>query len=288
MYAITGVTGHVGGAAARDLLARGEPVRAVVRDAARGADWISAGAEVSVADFGDRAALAEAFRDCRGAFVLLPTDPAAADADAYHRRLADSIAGAVLDSGVPHVVMLSSVGAELAEGTGPIRWLHHMESRLRETGVLLTAIRSAHFQEKVETVLDAALGDGVYPVFGASADVAIPMIATRDVGRVVAESLTAPATAGEIIDLDGHRYSERQVAEELAAVLGRPLTVVTIPQPAWVGTMVEAGVPPQLAEELAGLYDAEQRGILQPSGDRRSTCKTELGETLRRLVKTTP
>ncbi|WP_285775076.1 NAD(P)H-binding protein [Microtetraspora sp. NBRC 13810] len=282
------MTGHVGGAAARDLLARGEPVRAVVRDAARGADWISAGAEVSVADFGDRAALAEAFRDCRGAFVLLPTDPAAADADAYHRRLADSIAGAVLDSGVPHVVMLSSVGAELAEGTGPIRWLHHMESRLRETGVLLTAIRSAHFQEKVETVLDAALGDGVYPVFGASADVAIPMIATRDVGRVVAESLTAPATAGEIIDLDGHRYSERQVAEELAAVLGRPLTVVTIPQPAWVGTMVEAGVPPQLAEELAGLYDAEQRGILQPSGDRRSTCKTELGETLRRLVKTTP
>ncbi|WP_440070274.1 NmrA family NAD(P)-binding protein [Streptosporangium sp. OZ121] len=287
MYAITGVTGHVGGAAARDLLAKGEPVRAVVRDAARSADWIGAGAEVSVADFGDRAALAEAFRGCRGAFVLLPTDPVAADADVYHRRLADSIAGAVLDSGVPHVVMLSSIGAELAEGTGPIRWLHHMENRLRETGVLLTAIRSSHFQEKVETVLGAALGAGVYPVFGASADVPVPMVATRDIGRVVAESLTAPATAGEIIDLDGHQYSERQVAEELAAVLGRPLTVVTIPQPAWVGTMVEAGVPPQLAEELAGLYDAEQRGILQPGGDRSFTCPTPLGETLRHLVKTT-
>lgn len=288
MYAITGVTGHVGGAAARELLARGEPVRAVVRNAARGADWSGAGAEVSVADFGDRAALAEAFRGCRGAFVMLPTDPAATDADAHHRGLADSIAGAVLDSGVAHVVMLSSIGAELAEGTGPIRWLHHMENRLRETGVPLTAIRAAHFQEKVETVLDAATGAGVYPVFGASADVPVPMVATRDIGGLVAASLTAPAEAGEIIDLDGHEYSERQVAEELAAVLGRPLTVVTVPRPAWVGTMVEGGVPPHLAEELAGLYDADQRGVLRPGGGRRFTCTTELGETLRHLVKTAP
>ncbi|MFS1304097.1 NAD(P)H-binding protein [Streptosporangium longisporum] len=279
------MTGHVGGAAARDLLARGEPVRAVVRDAARGAGWTAAGAELFVADLGDRAALAEAFRGCRGVFVLLPTDPVAADPDAYHRGLADSIAGAVLDGGVPHVVMLSSIGAELAEGTGPIRWLHHMENRLRETGVPLTAVRASHFQEKVETVLDAALGAGVYPVFGASADVPVPMIATRDIGGVVADSLTTPAPAGEIVDLDGPEYSERQVAEELAAVLGKPLTVVTVPRPAWVTTMVEAGVPLPLAEELTGLYDAEQRGVLRPGGGRRHTCATELGETLRHLVK---
>jgi uncharacterized protein YbjT (DUF2867 family) len=286
MYAITGVTGHVGGAAARELLAKGEAVRAVVRDKAKAGAWSRAGAEITVADFGDRAALAEAFRGCRAAFVMLPTDPALADADAGHRRLADSIAGAVLDSGVTHVVMLSSIGAELAEGTGPIRWLHHMEDRLRKTGVTLTAIRPPHFQEKVETVLGAARELGVYPVFADSADVPTPMVATRDVGVVVAEALSAPSPAEEVIGLDCHHYTERQVAEELGAVLGRPLEVVTVPQPGWAGLMVQAGVPPQLAEELAGLYDAEQRGILQPSGDRNITCTTELGETLRHLVKT--
>ncbi|MFI6498028.1 NmrA family NAD(P)-binding protein [Nonomuraea typhae] len=284
MYAITGVTGHVGGAAARELLAKGEAVRAVVRDGAKGEAWSRAGAELAVADFGDRAALAEAFRGARAAFVMLPTDPALADADADHRRLAGSIAGAVLDSGVPHVVMLSSIGAELAEGTGPIRWLHHMENQLRKTGVTLTAIRPPHFQEKVETVLGAAREHGVYPVFADSADVPIPMVATRDVGAVAAEALSAPSPAEEVIGLDGHCYTERQVAEELGAVLGRTLEVVTVPQPEWVGLMVGAGVPPQLAAELAGLYDAEQRGILQPSGDRRVTCTTELGETLRDLV----
>ncbi|MEU5878727.1 NAD(P)H-binding protein [Spirillospora sp. NPDC047279] len=284
MYAITGVTGHVGGAAARELLSKGEAVRAVVRDEAKAGTWARAGAEIAVADFGGRAALAEAFRGCRAAFVMLPTDPALADPDADHRRLADSIAGAVRDSGIAHVVMLSSIGAELAAGTGPIRWLHHMEERLRRTGVTLTAVRPPHFQEKVETVLGAARELGVYPVFAGSADVPTPMVATRDIGAVVAGALSAPSPAEEVIGLDCPHYTERQVAEELGAVLGRPLEVVTVPQAEWAGLMVQAGLPPQLAEELAELYDAERRGLLQPSGDRHITCTTELGETLRHVA----
>lgn len=215
----------------------------------------------------------------------MPTIPTAADADADHRRLADAIAGAVGDSGVPHAVLLSSIGADLAEGTGPIRWLHHLENRLRETGVPLSAIRSCHFQEKVETVLGAALGPGVYPVFGDSADVAIAMAATRDVGTVAARSLLAPRPAGEVVDLNGPLYTERQVADELAAVLGKPLHVVTIPPTGWVDTMIDAGVPPSFAEELAGLYDAEQRGILTPRGDRQHDCAIPIGEILRDLAR---
>lgn len=287
MYAITGVTGHVGGAAARALLAQRKPVRAVVRDATKGEAWSQQGTEVAIAELGDRSALADALRGCRGVFILLPTDPTATDVDADHRRLADSIAGAVRDSGVPHVAMLSSIGADLADGTGPVRWLHHLENRLHETDVLLTTIRSCHFQENVATVLGAALGTDVYPVFGDSADVPVPRIATRDVGTVVVESLLSPSTASEVIDLDGPLYTEREVADELAAVLGKPLQVATIPRPGWVDALVDAGVPSLFAAELAELYDAEQRGALKPSGDRQQTCATKLDETLRQLVRAT-
>ena len=72
MYAIAGVTGHVGSVAAETLLAQGKPVRVIVRDAAKGAPWKAKGAEVAIADLGDEAALASAFAGASGAFVLLP------------------------------------------------------------------------------------------------------------------------------------------------------------------------------------------------------------------------
>jgi uncharacterized protein YbjT (DUF2867 family) len=182
--------------------------------------------------------------------------------------------------------MLSSIGADLAEGTGPIRWLHHLENRLRQTTVLLTAIRPTHFQEKVETVLPAAIGEGIYPVFGETADVPTPMIATRDIGTFIAGTLLAPPSASEIVDLLGPEYTEREVASELAAALGTPLDVVTIPRSGWVDAMVAAGLPGPFAHELAALYEAEQRGLFRPRGDRTHTGTTRIDDTLRHVVAT--
>ena len=71
----------------------------------------------------------------------------------------------------------------------------------------------------------------------------------------------------------------------LGAVLGTKLQVVTIPRAAWLAALTGAGVPPLLAAELVELYDAENHGLLQPRGDRRHRCTTELGDTLHRVVK---
>ncbi|GAB2603251.1 NmrA family NAD(P)-binding protein [Pseudactinotalea suaedae] len=282
MYTITGVTGHVGGAAARALLERGAPVRVVVRSAEKGAPWADRGAEVAVADLDDPVALAELLRGSDGAFVLLPTLPTGGDAE--HRRMAGSISEAVAAAGVPHVVALSSLGAELAEGTGPIRWLHHLETGLGAGGAVVTVLRCCHFQEKVETVLGAVLGAGIYPVFGESADVPTPMVATHDIGEVVARSLLAPPASSEVIDVLGPTSTEREVADLLAEALGRPLQLVTIPREAWVPSMLDAGLPDALAREFAALYEAEARGLLQPQGDRTVHGTTPLRDTLHRVL----
>lgn len=284
MYAITGVTGHVGGATARALLDHGSAIRAVVHDAATRQAWAERGAATAVADFTDRAALATALRDSDGAFLMLPTIATAGDAE--HRCMAESIAAAVGDSGVPHVVVLSSLGADLVEGTGPIRWLHHLEHRIQATGAVVSAIRSPYFQEKVGAILGGAVDAGTYPVFGDSADVLTPMVATRDVGTVVAEALLRPPTTSEVIDLDAPLYTERDVADRLGVALGRTLEVVTIPRAGWIDVMRDAGLPEILAHEMAALYDAEQRGLLQQRGDRRRACTIPIEQTLRQVVAT--
>ncbi|GEK78690.1 NmrA family NAD(P)-binding protein [Agrococcus baldri] len=283
MFTIIGATGHVGGAAAANLLDGGAPVRVVLRRPASADDWAARGAQVAIADLADTAALTEALRGSSGAFVMLPTDPSGGDA--LHRGLAASIATAVGASGVPHVVLLSSIGADLPDGTGPVRWLHVLERALGETDAVVTAIRSWHFQEKVEEILPAVLGEGAFPVFGESADVPTPMIATVDIGAAVADELRSGAARSEIVDLDGPIHTEREVAGVLGGLLGRELTVVPIPQAGWVESMTGAGVPERLAGELAALYGAGERGLLQARGDRSRRCVTPIEVTLRRVLQ---
>ena len=78
MFAITGITGNVGGEVARILLAARQPVRAVVRDLNKGAAWAERGCDLAHADIADTSALAAAFRGVEGVFVLVPPnfDPA--------------------------------------------------------------------------------------------------------------------------------------------------------------------------------------------------------------------
>lgn len=285
MFSITGATGRVGSAAADALLTRGEDVRVVVRDEARGRRWVERGAEVAVADLDDRSALAQAIEGSDGVFVLLPFDLGAVDFEAETSARVRSIAGAVADSRVPHVVALSSLGAHLPAGTGPIVGLHDLEEALRATGATVTALRPGHFQEKVGDVLDAALGAGMYPVLAGSADVAKPMVATRDIGAVVAEVLASRPVADEVVDLLGPPYTEREVAELLGRELGRPLEVVVVPGAGWRAALVDSGLPPHVAEVLLGLYDADDHGgLLVPRGDRVVRCPTDLATTIRAVV----
>src|SRR5689334_208409 len=78
MYAITGITGNVGGSVANNLLAAGRPVRAVMRNVGKGDVWAERGCEVVQADIADAAPLASAFKDAEGVFVVVPPnfDPA--------------------------------------------------------------------------------------------------------------------------------------------------------------------------------------------------------------------
>ncbi|WP_018155494.1 NAD(P)H-binding protein [Demetria terragena] len=283
MYVVAGSTGRVGSATARRLLADGAEVRVLVRHQSAAAGWERLGAEVCTVALEERAELGAALQGCSGFFVLLPFDLNADDLSAHADRLIASVAGAVTDQQVPHVVMLSSGGADLAEGTGPITGLHRMEQAMLATGTTLMALRSGHFQEKVADVVDVARVSGVYPVFAASADVPLPMVATHDIGEAAALALQFPPASSEAVDLVGPAHTEREVAALLGDVLGRELRVATVPEEAWPGALLEAGFRPHVAESLAELYRADEKGLLAPRGDRVVHTRTAVDATIARI-----
>jgi uncharacterized protein YbjT (DUF2867 family) len=283
-YVVAGATGHVGSQVAAELLAQKEKVRVIVRDAKKAEEWKRRGAEVAAGSLSDAAFVASALKDAAGFFVLLPPNYAATgDYYAVQRKVADAIAEGVKQGKAPHVVLLSSVGADLAEKNGPIKNLNYLEVKLRETGTKLTAIRAGYFQENAGNVIGAARAQGIFPAFG-PADYAFPMVATKDIGALAARALRNPPARSEVIDLHGPAYSPRQLAAKIGKAIGKTLNVVEIPPPGHVAAYQQAGMSKQLAEAFAEMQAGFASGAIQPRGDRSEKGATTFDEVLPSLL----
>jgi uncharacterized protein YbjT (DUF2867 family) len=252
MYAILGASGNTGSVVARSLLAAGKKVRLVVRDASKVASLTAAGAEVAIGAIDDPASLTRAFTGASGAYVLMPPDLGTADLRAENARRADAIRAAAVAAKLPHLVLLSSIGAQMAEGAGPISTLHYAEKTLSSIpGTVLTAIRAAYFLENLAGLLTPMKTQGVLPIFATHLDAAIPMVATRDIGETAARALLEPPKASEVVVLAGPKeVTYTAAAAAFAAALGRDVKAVSVPFDAVVPTFTGMG----MSTHMAGLY----------------------------------
>jgi uncharacterized protein YbjT (DUF2867 family) len=266
MYAVAGVTGNTGSVVARTLLDRGHAVRAIVRNPAGARHLADRGATIAVASLDDEERLAGALEGVAGAYLLVPPDPTSSDLIRDGRRVADVLARAVATARVPHVVLLSSVAAHHAAGTGPIVAVHHAERALAATGAAVTFVRAAYFLDNLASLVPVARAEGVLPALFAT-DQRIPMVSTRDIGRVAAEALLAPATGRRVIELAGARdASFDDVAGVLAELLRRDVRAVRVPAEAVVPTLVQTGMSPDLARLYREMSDGLASGLVAFEG----------------------
>lgn len=258
MYLIAGVSGKTGAAAATVLLEKRQPVRVLVRSEDKGLSWREKGAEVAVASLDDAAGLTQALQGVKGAYLLVPPDLTSTDFMARGRHFLGAMSEALGSARVPHVVFLSSIGAQHAKGTGPVALLHEGERRLaglRATRV--TFIRAAYFMENIGSMVSVARNQGVLPcLFDPNRRIA--MIATADIGRTAAQALLEPPVHKEIIELEALQESSyADAARILARHLGRPVEAVRVPDEGAIPALVEGG----LSEHMAGLFKEMAHGL---------------------------
>ena len=219
MYAITGATGNIGSKTANILLAKGEKVRVIGRNAARLQSLVERGAEAKVGDLTDGNFVASAFSGATAVFTMIPPNYAAPDFRAYQNEISESLAAGIVKSGVKYVVNLSSQGADLPEGSGLILGLREQEVRFHQLeGVNVLHLRPTYFMENLlmNIPLINRMGIAGSAVHG---DLKFAMIATSDIAACVAERLVRHDFTGTTVqDLLGQRDLS---LDEAVAVIGR-------------------------------------------------------------------
>ena len=285
MYVVAGVTGNTGKVVAETLLAQKKPVRALVRDEAKGAEWKKRGAEVVVAELDDAAALGRALAGAIGAYLLLPAQCGSTDARVDGATRTRAIVRAIESSGVAHVVLLSAIGAQHASGTGPVGPLHDAEVALSGVKAAVTSVRGAQFMENWGLSL-SALAEGVLPTFLAPGR-AIPFVATADAGTISARALLEGGKGHSVIELAGPReYTPEDIAAALSRITGKPVTAQQRPAEAMVPTLMGAGLNRHWAELYQEMTIASNNGHLAWEGGRARFVRgtTEIDAALSRLV----
>ena len=271
MYAICGITGNVGRAVARALLHRGKPIRAVVRDPAKGGAWASRGAEVAVADLADARALTAAFDRVSSALF------------ARAREVALAVRKAARDSGLRRLVILSSIGARLPAGTGNIGTNRIFDETLSDAAASVVFVRPAYFMRNWAWVAAVASEAGILPSFLAPVERAIPMISADDVGETVAEEMCAVGSPERsIVELEGPApASPADAASAFARAVGRPVAAAPIPESEWPARLAASPFSPRTIEAWVELFRAFNSGWIQferPDGTRRG--RTSIGDAV--------
>ena len=242
MFAITGITGNVGGEVARNLLAAKQPVRGVARDVGKCAAWAKQGCEIVGADINDVAALTSAFKATEGVFVLVPPnfDPSPDFREA--RAIAATLRQALDTARPDKVVYLSTIGAQAAQ---PNLLTQHtiIERALGDLPVPITFLRPGWFMENSSWDVAPAMSSGVIASFLQPLDKPKPMVATADIGHVAAALLQETWSGHRVVELEGpQRVTPHEIAATFSRLLGRPVKMEVVPRDTWESLFLSQGM----------------------------------------------
>ena len=283
---MTGATGRTGRRVVEALLAKGEKVRVIGRDARKLAPLVSLGAESFVGNVENVDSMTNAFDGASAVYLVLPEDISQQELRAHQECVSDCYATAIANAHVQFVVNLSSIGAQHAQNTGPIVGLHNQEQKLdRVAGLNVLHLRAAYFMENLFMSIEPLRSTGTLPG-GLRADAAMPWIATKDIGEYAASRLAVRDFAGSSVqELHGQRdISMQEAAAILGNAIGKPkLAYVHVPSMKLGQALMETGLPRKTAELLVEMWDGANADLIVPQEPR--SVKNTTPTTLESFVR---
>jgi uncharacterized protein YbjT (DUF2867 family) len=264
-YIITGSLGNISLPVTKNLVAAGQDVTVISSNAGKKSEIESLGATAAIGSVSDGAFLKRVFSDADVAYLMIPNDFSVADYPKLQGEIADRYTEAIAGSGISHVVLLSSIGADLRHGAGPIDGLGYLEEKLLGLeNVHNKFLRPAYFFANLYGQIDLIKHAGITGSNFGSADEKMVFVNTSDIAVEVTKQLLEHAFTGNSVT---YVAGDERFTSEIGAVLGEAAGKDGIP---WVvftddqarQGMVEAGLSPGFAELYIQMGQAIRDGRL--------------------------
>jgi uncharacterized protein YbjT (DUF2867 family) len=253
MLLVTGATGTNGGELVRRLSARGVPVRALVRNAAKAETLRGlSGVEIVEGDLLRPETLSGPLTGVAKAVLISSSAPDMIEVQS-------SFIEAAKHAGVKHIVKLSGIMPDLDSPFRFARMHGEIEKRLAACGVAFTNLRAGEFMHAYFRQVPSIVGQGA--IFLPMADAKIASIDVGDIAEVAIAVLLGSGHEGQTYPLTGpEALSMAEVAERLSVATGKAIRYVDVPPDKAREAQLARGVPPFLADALAELFAERRKG----------------------------
>lgn len=266
---VIGSLGNISKPLAQQLIKNGHEVTIISSDASKTAAIESLGAKAAIGNITDVDFLTKAFTGADAVYTMVPPNFAVDNYRAFYNEVANVYAAAIKNSGVKQVVNLSSIGAHLPEGTGPIKGLHDLENILGKLdGVNIKHLRAAYFYTNylanIGMIKHAGiLGDNYGP------DTPIILVHPKDIATAAVEELENSFTGKSVRYVVSDELTPKEAVAILGAAIGKPdLPWVEFSDADALAGMLQAGLPEEIAKNYVEMGAAVRTEILKEDYDK--------------------
>jgi len=251
-YIITGSLGNVSRPVTKNLVAAGHDVTVISSSADKKSEIESLGATAAIGSVTDVEFLKNAFQNAEVAYLMIPSSFALPDYAKFQLEVADQYLEALKGSSMKHIVLLSSLGAHMRKGAGPIDALGYLEEKLLALPDLnLNFLRPSYFFSNLFSLVGMIKHAGIAGNNFGDSDEKLVLTHTDHIAEVATDALLQPVTGKTVTNIANDERHPSEIAAILGNAVGKPNTpwITFSDEDAYQG-MLAAG----LNESFATLY----------------------------------
>lgn len=265
-YVITGSLGNISRPLATGLVQAGHSVSVITHREANRGEIEAIGAKALVGSVEDAAFIRSAFADADAVYLMIPPNFAVADWFAYQRAVADNYIAAIRNSTAGHIVLLSSIGAHLRKGAGPIDGLGYLEEQLQALqDKAVRILRPSYFYHNLLAQIGLVKTAGIMGANFGNTDEKLVLVHPADIAAAALEELQELKFEGYTIRyVSSDERHPQEIASLLGTVIGKPgLPWVTFTDEQSLEGMKGAGLSDPIAQGYTTMGAAIRKGNVQ-------------------------